>query len=197
MKVDLSFYKRDDVCLIARELLGKTLATKVDGNVVRGKIVETEAYSEIERACHGFGKKITPRTEVLFAEGGVAYVYLIYGMYELFNVVTNKEGTGEAVLVRAIEPLENQDLMAERRGFPKGKYSLSSGPGKLSQALDITRRHNKERLNGNTIWIEEGIYINDFEIETSPRIGVDYAGDDAKLPWRFYIKDNPWVSKIR
>jgi len=193
MKLSKSFYIREDVTQIARELLGKVLYTKMGSQLTAGKIVETEAYSYKERACHAFGQKRTARTETLFMEGGTSYVYLCYGIHKLFNVVTNAEGWAEAVLIRAIQPLEGEPSMQFRRGG-NGGYNLTSGPGKLSQALGIDLSLNKKSLLDNQIWIEDnGLSIS--EIMASPRIGVGYAGEDANLKWRYSESGNFYVSK--
>ena len=183
MKLNKSYYLNDDVVVIAKDLVGKELFVRNKGETKSGFIVETEAYSFKERACHAFDFKRTKRTETMFKEGGVAYVYLCYGIHHLFNIVTNERNYPEAVLIRAIEP---------KSGLAD-KPRLTSGPGKLTRALGISIDHNSESLTGNAIWIEDvGIRP---EIEISARIGVDYAGEDAKLPWRFSIKNNKWVSK--
>lgn len=194
MKLTKSFYERSNVVSIAKELLGKQLVSKVDGKISAGIIVETEAYSWKERGCHAFGGKKTNRNEVMFEEGGCSYVYLCYGMYNLFNVVTNTRDKAEAVLIRAIEPRIGIEWMRERR---KSKHDrqLTSGPGKLTQALNITRKHNGTSLQDDDIWIETGDKIERKQIITAKRIGIDYAGEDADLPWRFYLRDNVWVSK--
>jgi DNA-3-methyladenine glycosylase len=195
MKLAESFYKRKDVVRIARELLGKALFTSHEGVVTGGIIVETEAYSWTERGCHAYGKRKTPRNTVMFGPGGVAYVYFCYGMHYLFNVVTNTQDAPEAVLIRAIEPIAGIEQMQMRRGALKQQRHLTSGPGKLTKALGIDRNFNGKSLLGNEVWIEEvGTKILSGQIEASPRIGIDYAGDDAALPWRFTIKGNPWVS---
>ena len=194
MKLTKAFYERKNVVTIAKELLGKQLVTKVDGKTTAGIIVETEAYSWKERGCHAFGGKKTNRNESMFAEGGCSYVYLCYGMYNLFNVVTNIQGKAEAVLVRAIEPRVGLELMRERRKS-KQDQQLTSGPGKLTKALGITRKHNGTSLQDDDIWIEIGEKIERKQIITAKRIGIDYAGEDADLPWRFYLRDNVWVSK--
>ena len=191
-----SYYQRSDVVKIARELLGKVLFTKVDGLITGGIIVETEAYSWKERGCHAFGAKKTNRNEIMFAKGGFAYVYLCYGMYNLFNVVTNREGVADAVLIRALEPLEGVDIMALRRGKLKQVTQLTSGPGKLTKAMGIDRKLNGKFLLDDEVWLEDrGIRITPRSIDASPRIGIDYAGDDALLPWRFTVKGNKWISK--
>ena len=188
-----SFYQRSDVVEIARDLLGKVLLTKIGKKISGGIIVETEAYNGAnDKASHAYPNKITKRTEIMFGEGGFAYVYLCYGLHYLFNVVTNVKGVADAVLIRAIEPVIGLNIIKKRRGTSLSR--LTSGPGKLSQGLGITTRLNAKSLAGNLIWIEEG-NDKDFEIDVSKRIGVDYAGKDAFLPWRFSIKNNSWVSK--
>jgi DNA-3-methyladenine glycosylase len=195
MKLDWDFYQRDDVVEISRDLLGKVLVTNVGGVLTSGIIVETEAYSWRERGSHAYGAKLTPRTSVMFREGGRAYVYLCYGMHHLFNVVTNREGVAEAVLVRALEPLDGIPAMAARRGSKVKFHHLTSGPGKLTRSLGIDRTLNGKLLSDDEIWIEDGKRLSASQVEVSRRIGIDYAGEDALLPWRFSIKGNPWVSK--
>lgn len=195
MKLSLAFYRRDPVHQIARDLLGKVLYTFVNGEITAGIIVETEAYSQEEMACHAYGGKITKRTEPMFMEGGISYIYLIYGMYELFNVVTGPAGRAEAVLIRALQPLENIRVMGKRRNMDTSKKEISSGPGRLSMAMGISRKLNGMPLTGDNIWIEDsGIIIDKSSVVNTKRIGVDYAGEDAILPWRFYLKENNWVS---
>lgn len=186
-----SFYLRDDVVQIAKELLGKTLVTRQNGAARKGKIVETEAYRGYDdKACHASNGKRTPRTEVMYREGGCAYVYLCYGIHHLFNVVTNVAGKADAVLIRAVEPLDGD--WSDRH--PKTK--TSNGPGKLSKAMGITMEMNTARLTvENDIWIEDAPDIVGTSIVASTRVGVDYAGEDALLPWRFYLCNNDWVSK--
>ena len=181
---------------IARDLLGKALFTNTDGIITGGVIVETEAYSWRERGCHAFNKKKTTRNAVMFEDGGRAYVYLCYGMHHLFNIVTNVPGTPDAVLIRALEPVEGLDEMKSRRGLNSDPFHLTSGPGKLSKAMGIDRRLNGKLLLDDEVWVEDlGRKIASKEIRVTPRIGIDYAGDDALLPWRFSISKNPWVSR--
>ena len=198
-KLPRRFYTRDDTLLIARQLLGQRLVVPTtDGARVSGRIVETEAYMGPEdRAAHSYGNRRTPRTETMFAKGGVAYVYFIYGMYYQFNVVTNTESIPHAVLVRALEPLEGIEIMRERRPV-KDDRSLTSGPGKLCLAMGIDRSYNRADLLGNLVWIEEGDgNIAESLIASGPRIGIDYAGEYVHKPWRFWIRDNPYVSKTK
>lgn len=196
MKLPGSFYARKNVVKIARELLGKSLYTKIDGIITSGMIVETEAYSWKEKGCHAFGKRMTGRNEIMFGRGGYSYVYLCYGMHNLFNVVTNEADIPEAVLIRAIQPLEGIGEMKLRRGVLKNPFHLTSGPGKLTKALGIDRKFNGKYLLNSDVWIEDlGVTLKNKDIIASERIGIDYAGEDARLPWRFTIKDNKWVSK--
>ena len=195
MLLEGNFYQRRDVSKIARELLGKRLYSRVDGVVTGGIIVETEAYSWKERGCHAYGARRTQRTEVMFKEGGHAYIYLCYGMHHLFNIVTNVEGTAEAVLIRALEPYQGVDTMVKRRGEAVRMKDLTSGPGKLTRAMGIDRSLNGIFLTNKEIWVENGERITTKHIEASRRIGIDYAGKDAMLPWRFTIKGNAWISQ--
>ena len=182
----LSFYLRDDVVQIARDLLGKNLFTHLNGITTGGIIVETEAYRGAEdRASHAYGNRRTARTEVMFQQGGIAYVYLCYGIHHLFNIVTNREGIPHAVLIRALFPTHAVQEMSKRR---YGKMPLSSGPGTLTEALAITKEFNGHCLDSSSLWIEESdLLIQEEQIIPSKRIGVDYAGKDALLPWRFSL----------
>lgn len=195
MKLEPSFYHRKKVTTIARDLLGKALITRVKGQVSSGIIVETEAYSWKERGCHAYNGRKTLRNEVMFDAGGKVYVYLCYGIHHLFNVVTNREGIAEAVLVRAVEPLEGIEFMIKRRrDVPV--HQLTSGPGKLTRALGIDRSWNGKVLWNDDVWIEDiGRKVSARQLEVSKRIGIDYAGEDANLLWRFSIRDNKWVSR--
>ena len=191
-----SFYIRKDVIKIARDLLGKVLVTKFDGIRTSGIIVETEAYAGTsDKASHAHGGRRTTRTEVMYMQGGTAYVYLCYGIHHLFNVVTNMHGIPHAVLIRAIEPLEGINTMLERRGKDKLTPALTAGPGALSQALGIDTLRTGISLLGSDIFIEKGVKIEDKDIIAGTRVGVAYAKEDALLPYRFYIKDNKFVSK--
>ena len=196
-KLPRSFYERDDVVQISRELIGKVLCTKVEGILTTGKIVETEAYDgRNDKACHAHLNRRTKRTEVMYGKPGHAYVYLCYGIHNLFNIVTNKEGLADAILIRGIEPLDGIDKMLLRRNKEKLQPSVGNGPGILSQALGINRDHYGIDLLGDIIWIEDrNIAVGEDEIEASERIGIDYAEEDAKLPWRFTLKSSKWVSK--
>jgi DNA-3-methyladenine glycosylase len=190
--LDESFYLRGNVVRIAKELLGKTLFTNIRGKVTSGIIVETEAYSQIEKGSHAY-KGMTERNKVMFGPGGSAYVYLCYGIHHLFNIVTNVEGVADAVLIRALEPLTGEAYML-RRMKTKALKRISSGPGKLAKAMGIDRSFNGKYLGSDDVWVEDaGRAVK--KINANKRIGVDYAGRDALLPWRFTIQGNPWVSK--
>jgi DNA-3-methyladenine glycosylase len=190
------FYQRKNVVKIAQDLLGKGLFTTIDGVTTGGLIVETEAYSWKEKGCHAYGGRKTQRNAIMFENGGYSYVYLCYGMHNLFNVVTNIEGVPEAVLVRALEPISGIDEMQLRRGMQKDSLHLTSGPGKLTKALGIDRSFNGKLLLNDEVWIEDlNVKVTTSKMQASKRIGIDYAGEDAKLPWRFTIKGNKWVSK--
>ncbi|WP_425392542.1 DNA-3-methyladenine glycosylase [Ekhidna sp.] len=192
-KLPRSFYLREDVVQIAKDLLGKVLITNMDGVITAGKIVETEAYcGRGDKACHANGKR-TPRTEVMYGEGGHAYVYLCYGIHHLANVVTNHEGQADAVLIRALEPMEGIDTMEERRKYTKAK--LASGPGTLSEAMGIHVRMTGTDLLSDQLWIGRSETEEKFEILSDTRIGVEYAEEDALKPWRFIIAGNKFVSK--
>lgn len=194
--LDDAFYDRANVVTIARELLGKVLVTEFGGQRTSGRIVEVEAYNGVvDRASHAWNGRRTKRTEVMYGAGGRAYVYLIYGIHHLFNVVTNRLGTPHAVLVRALEPLEGIPVMLERMGKGDLDLSVTRGPGNLSRALGLLTVHTGTSLFGGEIWIgDDGTRVPRSRIVVTPRIGVDYAGPDAELPYRFFIKDNPYVS---
>ncbi|KAA2238495.1 DNA-3-methyladenine glycosylase [Chitinophaga agrisoli] len=195
-KLGYDFYTRTNVLTIARELLGKVLVTQFNGVLTSGRIVETEAYAGVvDRASHAYGGRRTARTEIMYAKGGTAYVYFIYGIHNMFNVVTNQAETPHAILVRAIEPLSGIDAMLTRTGRAKADYTLGKGPGNVAKALGITTRHTGLDLTGNEIFIATDDYVlKKKDILLSPRIGVDYAGEDALLPYRFTVRDNPYVS---
>lgn len=190
LKLSKSFYLQDDVVFIAKDLLGKYLFSNINGVVCGGIIIETEAYEGItDRASHAFGGKRSDRTEVMFHEGGVAYVYLCYGIHSLFNIVSNMENIPHAVLIRAIHPMIGIEEMLKRTKKPKVGPGFTDGPGKLSRAMGIHFKHSGISLSGNKIWIEDrGVKVNTKDILITSRIGVDYAGEDAHLPYRFLLK---------
>lgn len=192
-----SFFTDQSVLDVAAALLGKVLVTELDGQRCSGMITECEAYTgEQDRAAHVYGGRRTSRTEAMYALGGHAYVYLCYGIHNLLNVVTGPEGIPQAVLLRSLEPLEGVPVMLERRKKPRQDHTLTRGPGSLAAALGITRAHNGTDLRMPPVWLEDqGIKIAPEHIQTGPRIGVAYAGEDALLPYRFWIQDHPSVSK--
>ena len=189
MKLPLDFYLQQDVVQVAQELLGKVLYTHAHGAICAGIITETEAYAGItDKASHAYANRRTKRTETMYHQGGVAYVYLCYGMHHLFNVVTHQEGTPHAVLIRAIQPYEGLNTMIHRRNAKQYHKHLLNGPGKLSMAMGINKTSNAQSLLGNTIWLEDkSIHVPENCIEITPRIGVNYAEEDALLPYRFVI----------
>lgn len=203
MILEKDFFKQGALDL-AKDLLGKILVRECDGRILKGKIVETEAYiGEIDKASHAYNRRRTERTEPLFREGGIAYVYFIYGKYFCFNVISGIENKGEGVLIRAIEPLNEFDYLAEKRfnqnydELTKAKEkALTNGPSKLCLAYSIDKSDNYKKLyeKGN-LYIEDNYEDNLFEIVESKRIGIDYAEEAIDFLWRFYIKDNKYVSK--
>lgn len=198
-KLSFSFFLRPDVVQVSKELLGQWLFTRIRNQpVTGGMIVETEAYAGVnDRASHAYGNRRTRRTEVMFRQGGVAYVYLCYGIHALFNIITNVEGIPDAILIRAIEPIQAVDVMLKRRGKKSLDRSLTAGPGVLSRALGIGLHHTGTSMVGNEIWIEEGVHFKPGHIEAVPRVGVQYAGEDAKRPWRFKVRNNAWTSRVK
>lgn len=198
-KLGRSFFTREDVLQVSRELLGKYLVTDFGQGRAAGRIVEVEAYrGPDDKASHAYGGRHTGRTRVMYMAGGHAYIYLCYGIHHLFNVVTGVEGLAHAILVRGIEPAENTPLMLQRRRMEKAEPRLTAGPGVLAQALGITREYSGTDMLApeSPIWIEsrEGD-IAEEDIIATPRIGVEYAGECAAWPWRFYLKGSPWVSR--
>ncbi len=193
----LSFYTRSDVVQTAKDLLGKYLVTVVAGQITSGMIVETEAYAgAIDKASHAYGNRRTARTELMFRQGGIAYIYLCYGIHSLFNVVTNVEGIPHAVLIRGIIPIEGIELMLHRSGKKKADSKFGIGPGKVSKILGLHYSHTglsltKTQSEGFNIecWIEKCKQSFDPQsIMATPRIGVDYAGDHAQWPYRFMLR---------
>ncbi|HEX4850315.1 MAG TPA: DNA-3-methyladenine glycosylase [Puia sp.] len=195
-KLGYSFYHRDNVVQIAKELLGKLLVTRFDGLLTSGRIVETEAYGGVtDRASHAYGGRRTARTEIMFGKAGTAYVYFVYGIHHLFNVVTNKKNIPHAILIRGLEPVEGIDTMLKRMKKKKLDYTLTRGPGNLSKALGLHTKHTGISLLGNEVFIaDDGSKIKKEDIIETARIGVDYAGEDAGLLYRFVIKGNKYVS---
>ena len=194
MKLTREFYNRDTLT-IAREILGKILVKETEEGIVKAKIVEVEAYIGPEdKAAHSYGNRASVRTKIQYGEGGYLYTFLIYGMYVCMNVVTNTAEKPEVILFRALEPLEGIELMKKRRKTDKIK-NLCSGPGKLCQAMGITREDYGEDLCGSVIYIEDAPDLPENEICRSKRINIDYAEEAKDYEWRFTIKDSPYVSK--
>lgn len=195
-KISLDFYKRKDVVAIAKDLLGKVVVTNFDGLITSGRIVETEAYvAHIDKASHAFGGKRTARNEHMYAAAGTAYVYICYGMHQMLNIVTNEKDIPDAVLIRAIEPLEGIEIMLKRTGKQKVDFTLTKGPGNVGKALGIFKKHSGTHLLGEEIYlVDDAFKINKNALGVSGRIGVASAGADALLPYRFYVKGNKYVS---
>lgn len=197
-KLPLSFYDRKDVVKIAEELLGKILVTKFD-EVTSGRIVETEAYIGIaDRASHSFGNRRTARNEIMYSSAGMAYVYICYGMHQMFNIVTNAKNVPDAILIRAVEPLKGIDIMAKRTGKNPTDKTITRGPGNVAKALGINKHHSGLFLLDESIFLLDDAYeIKKEKLGISKRIGVEGAGADASLPYRFYEKGNLYVSGKR
>lgn len=195
-KIPRDFYEQPTL-QVARFLLGAYLVHRSEEGVTVGKIVETEAYGgEVDLACHAAQGRRTVRTEVMFGPAGYAYVYLIYGMYECFNIVTGPVDDAQAVLIRAIEPVEGIDIMKARRNTQK-LTNLCSGPGKLCRAMGITRELYGADLCGEKIYLVYGEDVPEEDVVRTPRINVDYAGAAKDFLWRFLVKGNTFVSKSR
>lgn len=185
------FYGREDVVAIARELLGKIIITRFNGLYTSARITETEAYAGItDKASHAYGNRRTKRTEIMYGPPGHAYVYLCYGIHHLFNVVCNAPEIPHAVLIRGAIPLEGVSIMLQRTGKKSPGKNFLRGPGNFSKALGIYTFHTGlDLLHSDIIIVDDGFRFDEDKILFTPRIGVDYAGEDAKLPYRFTIKD--------
>ncbi len=190
------FFERDDVNLIAKQLLGKIISTNINGETTSIKIVETEAYVHmIDKASHAFNGRKTKKNEHMYGVAGTAYIYLCYGVHNMLNIVTNKEYIADAILIRAGEPLKGVDIMLKRTAKAKLDFTLTRGPGNLGKALGISKSQSGKFINENEISIyDDGIPINEDSIGKSKRIGVNYAGEDALLEYRYFIRNNPFVS---
>jgi DNA-3-methyladenine glycosylase len=201
MIIEKEFYNKGAI-EVAKNLLGEYLIREVNGIKIKSKIVETEAYiGAIDKACHAYNYKRTERTKPLYEEGGTSYVYFIYGLYHCFNIVTNIQEEPEAVLIRAVEPIDNLDYISKIR-FNKNyeeltraqKRNLTNGPSKLCIALNINKDDNCKKLYlKKDLYLEYNNYKN-FDIVETKRIGIDYSEEARDFLWRFYIKDNPYVS---
>ena len=194
----LQYFQQEDTIWLAKDLIGKILVTRFDGMVTSGRIVETEAYLGVtDKASHAFGGKRTARTETMYLPGGHAYVYLCYGIHHLFNVVTHKKEIPQAILIRALEPLEGIDMMLQRRNKKQVDETLTRGPGSLAKALGLLTSHSGMALHSSSpvFMASDNEPIEPGRIACGPRIGVDYAGEDATLPYRFFLFGNPHVTK--
>lgn len=191
-KLDAAFYRRDNVLLITEELIGNFLVTNIDGELTSGMIVEAEAYNGIiDKASHAYNGRRTKRNEIMYADGGLAYVYLCYGIHHLFNVVTNQKGIPHAILIRAVVPMDGIDTILKRRNQEAITNKTSNGPGTVSASLGIKTLHSGIPLSEDLIWLEDrGIRFKRKDIIESPRIGVDYAGKDALLPYRYRLNES-------
>lgn len=200
-RLDQSFYQNPDVVSVAKELLGKYFVTEIDGLYCSGLITEVEAYrAPDDKACHAYNNRRTKRTEIMFWPGGVAYVYLCYGIHHLFNVVTGDADMAHAVLIRAVEAKDGLEVMEDRRRMSAQKPQLTAGPGVMSKAMGITTQWTGQSLvePESPIWIEDrGHHVAADEIGESTRIGIDYAEECALWPWRFFLKDSKWVSRFK
>lgn len=196
-KLPQSFYLRSEVVSVARDLIGKIIVSQLGPHRTSGRIVETEAYVAFtDRASHAYRGRRTTRNEHMYAIGGTLYVYICYGLHQMVNVVTNREGTPDAVLIRGIEPLEGQKWMQQRTGKGNKDPSITRGPGNVGKALGIFKPHSGLSLHGNQIYLaSDGYQVNPDQIGISSRIGVESAAEDATLPYRFFLKGNPHVSR--
>ena len=197
MKLPESFYRDDDVVSLSSKLLGKYLFTCVDGQLTGGIIIETEAYRGPEdRGSHAYNHRRTARNEIMYAKGGVVYMYICYGIHDMLNIVTGEKGESHAILIRAIEPTVGLDIMRVRRGFENDDKRLCKGPGALAKALGLRKLHNGVSLESDEIWIEDrGDVITDENIVACPRIGLNIEEPFKSIPWRFYIKGNKYISR--
>ena len=190
-----SFYQKDTIT-VARELLGKNLVHESKEGTTIGRIVETEAYRGPEdHAAHSSGGRRTARNEVMYGHKGHAYVYFIYGLYYCFNITAgNVPGKPEAVLIRAIEPIAGEEIMAKRRGQQVKVANLTNGPSKLCMAMGLSKAQNKTDLTAPPVYIKDSPIVPQYDIVETIRVGVDYSGEWKNMPWRFYIRDNRFVS---
>ncbi len=193
------YYQSQDVLALSKDLLGKYLVSKIDGKTCSGMIVETEAYrAPDDKACHAYANKRTPSTETMFAQGGTCYVYICYGIHNLFNIVTGPKDVAHAILIRAVEPIDGLEIMSKRRGMPISKKESCNGPGKFTRCMNITKTQNGIDLTkkSSALYIEDrGLKIKSNQIIAGPRVGMSTAEECSNWPWRFRIKDNAWTSK--
>lgn len=191
-----SFYDRTDVLLITKELIGKVVRTNINGEITSGRIVEAEAYAGVtDRASHAFNGRRTAKNEQMYSPAGTVYMYICYGMHMMLNIVTNKKDVPDAILVRALEPLEGVDVMLARTGKSSLDYTLTKGPGKVAKALGLSKLQSGLEFGAEAIdLLDDGFRLDEEAIGTSKRIGVDSAGEAAEYPYRYYLKGNKYVS---
>ncbi len=196
IKLDKDFYQRSDTVSMAKELLGKMLFTNIDDQLTGGTIVETEAYMGIvDSSCHTYNNRKTKSNSTMYEQGGVAYMYICYGIHDMLNIVTGVEGDSQVILIRALEPTIGLDVMRERRGNVPLKR-LCKGPGSLAKAMGLNKTHDKTSLISNSLWIEDdGLEIKEGKIIASPRIGLSCPEPYLSIPWRFTLFGNSFVSK--
>ncbi|MEJ7693728.1 DNA-3-methyladenine glycosylase [Daejeonella sp.] len=196
-KLPLEFYQQTDVVSVARQLLGKHVYSLIDGKLTGGIIVETEAYrGPDDRGSHAYNDKRTTRNEMMYSAGGVAYMYICYGIHDMLNIVTGTDGMSHAALIRAIEPTEGLDIIRIRRGIFDQNRRLCKGPGALANALGLTKVHNGADLQGDAVWLtDESTHYDDDQIIASARVGMNFDGPYKTIPWRFYVKGNQFVSR--
>lgn len=195
-KLPVSFYRRPDVVALTKELIGKIAVTNFYNQLTAGRIVEAEAYNgPFDKAAHSYNNRRTNRTEVMFAEGGVAYIYLCYGIHQMFNIVTNEKDIPNAILIRALDPIAGIDFMLQRSNKTIHGADLTRGPGNVAKALGLHTSQSGRSLQSDDIYIaDDGFEYAEEDIIATKRIGVDYAAEDALLPYRFVVKGNKYVS---
>jgi DNA-3-methyladenine glycosylase len=195
-KLPKAFYERTDVVAITKELLGKVLVSDFENQLTAGRIVEAEAYNgPYDKAAHSYNNRRTRRTEVMYKSGGVAYIYLCYGIHQMFNIVTNLQDAPNAILIRALEPLAGIDIMLARTKKSKASYDLTRGPGNVAKALGLHTSQSGMSLQSDELYLAyDGIKYEEEKVIATPRVGVDYAAEDALLPYRFIVKDSKYVS---
>ena len=195
-KIPTSFYEQSDVVALTKELVGKILVTNFEQKLTAGRIVEAEAYNgPFDKASHSYNNRRTKRTEVMYSAGGIAYIYLCYGIHQMFNVVTNVKDIPNAILIRALEPLAGVDVMLERTKKTIHSFDLTRGPGNVAKALGFHTSQTGMSLQSDELYIaDDNFRYNEVDIIATPRIGVDYAAEDALLPYRFIVKGNKYVS---
>jgi DNA-3-methyladenine glycosylase len=184
-KLPPTYFQQQDVVSLAKDLVGKTIHTNINNELCVGIVSETEAYAGVgDKACHAHLGRFTKRTQVMYEPGGIAYVYLCYGIHHLFNIVCNQKGIADAILIRGVIPIKGVETILKRRNKTKTAANLCSGPGNFTQAFGITKTHNTQSVCEDVIWLENND-IKVSQIKATPRIGIDYAEEDALLPWRF------------